>query len=79
MPALTKLYERHAKDCARAADLTDDPKRREQFMKLAYEWAQAAAVLRASKKSAPQRRGSRARSRHAARGPKPPASHRASS
>ena len=53
MPALPKLYEHHAKDCARAADLTDDPKRREHLLELAYEWAHAAAVLRASKKSTP--------------------------
>jgi hypothetical protein len=58
MPALTKLYERHAKDCARAADLTDDPKRREQLLQLAYEWAHAAAILRTSKKSTRQRTGS---------------------
>jgi hypothetical protein len=66
MPAITKLYEHHAKERALAAGRTDDPKRREQLLKLAYEWAQAAAVLRASKKSTPQRTGSRARSRRAA-------------
>ena len=49
--ALTKLYERHAKDCALAAGRTDEPKRREKLLNLAYEWAQAAAVLRASAKS----------------------------
>ena len=43
----TKFYERRAKDCVRAAGRTDNPKDREQLLKLAYEWAQAAA-LRAS-------------------------------
>jgi hypothetical protein len=43
MPALTKLYEHHAKDCAQAAGRTDNPKHRERLLKLAYEWAQAAA------------------------------------
>jgi hypothetical protein len=65
MAALIKLYERHAKDCALAAARTGDPKRREQLLELAYEWAQAAAVLRASKKSRPHRT-SRARSSRAA-------------
>jgi hypothetical protein len=43
----TKFYEHRAKDCVQAARRTDKPKHREQFLKLAYEWAQAAA-LRAS-------------------------------
>jgi len=43
----TKFYERRAKDCVQAAGRTDNPKHREQLLKLAYEWAQAAA-LRAS-------------------------------
>ena len=32
--ALTKLYERHAKDCALAAGRTDEPKRREEASQL---------------------------------------------
>ena len=32
MSALTKLYEHHAKDCTRAAGLTDDPKHRERLL-----------------------------------------------
>jgi hypothetical protein len=51
MSALIKLYEHHAKDCALAAGRTGEPKRREQLLNLAYEWAQAASVLRASAKA----------------------------
>ncbi len=40
----TKFYERRAKDCVQAAGRTDNPKHREQLLKLAYEWAQAAAL-----------------------------------
>jgi putative IMPACT (imprinted ancient) family translation regulator len=50
----TKFYEHRAKDCVQAARRTDKPKHREQFLKLAYEWAQA-AELRASLQSKPQR------------------------
>jgi hypothetical protein len=56
----TKFYERRAMDCVQAAGRTDNPKHREQLLKLAYEWAQAAA-LRASLQSNPQRMGSRVR------------------
>jgi hypothetical protein len=50
----TRFYEHRAKDCFQAAGRTDNPKHREQLLKLAYEWAQAAA-LRASLQSKPQR------------------------
>jgi hypothetical protein len=53
MSALIKLYEHHAKDCALAAGRTGESKRREQLLNLAYEWAQAASVLRASAKASP--------------------------
>lgn len=42
----TKFYEHRAKDCVQAAGRTDDPQHREQLLKLAYEWAQAAALRR---------------------------------
>ena len=42
-----RFYEHRAKYCVQAASRTDSPKHREQLLKLAYEWAQAAA-LRAS-------------------------------
>jgi len=31
--AVKKLYEFHAEDCVRAAELTVDPRRREEFLK----------------------------------------------
>jgi hypothetical protein len=46
LTALKKLYEHHAKDCVRVAELTVDPRRREQYLKLAREWTEAAAALR---------------------------------
>ena len=45
MAALKKLYEHHAKDCVRVAELTVDPRRREQYLKLAREWNETAAAL----------------------------------
>jgi len=35
LTALKKRYEHHAKDCVRVAELTVDPRRREQYLKLA--------------------------------------------
>jgi hypothetical protein len=43
MTLLTKLYEQCAKDCAREAERTNDPKYREQLLKRAREWREAAA------------------------------------
>jgi hypothetical protein len=43
LTARKKLYEHHAKDCVRVAV---DPRRREQYLKLAREWTEAAAALR---------------------------------
>jgi hypothetical protein len=45
LAALKKLYEHHAQDCVRVAELTVDPRRREQYLKLAREWNEAAAAL----------------------------------
>jgi hypothetical protein len=42
---LKKLYEHHAEDCVRVAELTVDPLRRERYLKLAREWTEAAAAL----------------------------------
>jgi hypothetical protein len=47
MKAPQKLYEHHAKDCVRVAELTVDPRRREQYLKLAREWTEAADALEA--------------------------------
>ena len=45
---LTQLYDRHAEDCARAAEQADDPKHRAMLIKLAAEWRQAAQARRQS-------------------------------
>jgi hypothetical protein len=42
------LYDLHAEECARAAEKTDDPKRREMLVKLAMQWRQEAQTLRQS-------------------------------
>ena len=47
--ALKKTYERHAEDCAKAAELTVDPGRREAYLKLARHWTEAAAALRTTR------------------------------
>jgi hypothetical protein len=48
VPIKARLYERHAEECARAAEQTDDPKRREMLIKLAMQWRQEAQALRQS-------------------------------
>ena len=45
LAALKKLYEYLAENCVRAADLTVDPRRREEYLKLAREWTEAATTL----------------------------------
>jgi len=47
LTALKKLYEYHAENCAKAAELTGDTQQREEYLKLACQWTEAAAVLRA--------------------------------
>ena len=42
---LRKLYQHHADDCLRVAELADDPRRRELYLKLASEWIEAAETL----------------------------------
>ena len=51
LAALKELYEYHAENCVRAAELTVDPRRREEYLKLAREWTEAATTL-----SRPRRR-----------------------
>jgi hypothetical protein len=46
--SLRNEYERHAKDCVQAAELTVDPSRREVYLKLARQWTEAADALQAS-------------------------------
>ena len=45
LTALKKLYEYHAENCAKAAELTEDMRQREEYLKLAREWTEAAAPL----------------------------------
>jgi hypothetical protein len=43
--ALVRLYEHHAEECARAAEQTNDPRRRALLVKLAAEWRAEAQEL----------------------------------
>ena len=47
LAALKELYEYHAENCVRAAVLTVDPRRCEEYLKLAREWTEAATTLQA--------------------------------
>jgi len=42
LTALKKVYEYHAENCVRAAELTEDTQQREEYLKLAREWTEAA-------------------------------------
>jgi hypothetical protein len=46
MPDLASVYDRHAEDCARAAEQTNDPRQRAMLIKLVDEWRKAAQELR---------------------------------
>jgi hypothetical protein len=50
LTALKQQYEHHAEDCVRATELTVDPRRREEYLKLAGQWTEAAAAIQASTK-----------------------------
>ena len=45
LAALKKLYEYHAENCVRAAELTVERRRRGEYLKLAREWTEAATTL----------------------------------
>jgi hypothetical protein len=45
MASRAELYEYHARECDLAAGRTDNPERREMFLKLAREWRLAVANL----------------------------------
>ena len=47
LAALKELYEYHAENCVRAAELTVDRRRRDEYLKLAREWTEAATMLQA--------------------------------
>jgi len=61
LAALKELYEYHAENCVRAAELTDDPRRCEEYLKLAREWTEAAAKLQASTDRMMARRSNQAK------------------
>jgi hypothetical protein len=43
--ALKKLYEYHAENCVKAAEITVDSRQRDEYLSLARQWTEAAAVL----------------------------------
>ena len=47
LAALKELYEYHAENCVRAAELTVHPRRRGEYLELAREWTEAATTLQA--------------------------------
>jgi hypothetical protein len=46
LTALKKLYEYHAENCVKAAEITVNTRQREEYLNLARQWTEAAAVLR---------------------------------
>jgi hypothetical protein len=44
LAVLKELYEYHAENCVKAAELTEDTQQREEYLKLAREWTEAAAT-----------------------------------
>jgi hypothetical protein len=53
MPDLDRLYDRHAEDCARAAEQADNPRDRAMLIKLVDEWRKAAQELRQPQEQPP--------------------------
>jgi hypothetical protein len=47
LTARKDLYERHAQERLRAAEVTDDLRLRERLLKMAHQWTEEAAVLKA--------------------------------
>jgi hypothetical protein len=61
LTTLKKLYEYHAENCAKAAELTEDTQQREEYLKLAREWTEAArSTLGMNALDAKHRRNARA-------------------
>ena len=61
LTALKKLYEYHAENCVKAAELTEDTQQREEYLKLAREWIEAArSALDMNALDAKYRRNTRA-------------------
>jgi hypothetical protein len=69
LTALKKLYEYHAENCVKAAELTEDTQQREEYLKLAREWTEAArSTLDMNALDAKYRRNTRATVRRDAGG-----------
>ena len=49
---LAQLYDRHADECARSAEHTDNPARRALLLKCASQWRHEAQELRATEDGA---------------------------
>jgi len=49
---LAQLYDRHADDCARSAENTENPARRTLLLQLANQWRHEAQQLRATEDGA---------------------------
>jgi len=47
LATLKELYEYHAENCVKAVELTEDTRQREEYLKLAREWSEAATTLQA--------------------------------
>ena len=45
LAVLKELYEYHAENCVKAAELTEDTRQREEYINLARQWTEAAAPL----------------------------------
>jgi len=73
VPDLIQLYERHAEECACAAERTDSPRHRALLVKCAAEWREAAQGLRQSPQ--PNVDGARDRAASAQEGPAPQRAH----
>ena len=52
---LAQLYDRHADDCARSAEQTDNPARRALLLKFADQWRHEAQQLRATEERRTER------------------------
>src|SRR5215831_3360295 len=61
LAALKELYEYHAENCVKAAELTEDTRQREEYLKLAREWTEAATTLQALTDRMMGRRSNQAR------------------
>jgi len=63
LAVLKEFYEYHAENCVRAAKLTVDARRREEYLKLAREWTEAATALQAHDPTKPNQPMTRLRLR----------------